>query len=188
MKFSDLPAFAAERGPVQAALLQRLIEDPRMAPVWLELRRRSRAGNQEPLYPRGAAVALVIAILEFRKARPSVFPRRYTEKARARHLEIAAALRHDAKYFAYLPSKVKCLAEAAQFYEEIADELTKSKMVVKRDTGDGEARAFAIALCDFFQEAFQKPAAYSTIATIATVVLHRDITLDAVREWCRIGG
>jgi len=88
----------------------------------------------------------------------------------------------------FFSAKVKCLANAVWFYEELAASCAEeSPVVVARDTGDPEARFFALALSTFCREIGLGTAPYGIVATIATVVFNREITRNAVREWCRGG-
>jgi hypothetical protein len=183
-------------GPVQAELLQRLIDDSRMKNVWRQLRRRSRT-SQKRLYPSGAETLLVGAILEITKERPYVIPQSEIDKVRKQYLKNAAILKRDAERFALAPAnaepaawsgKASCLVDASQFYDDLAASLTEeSPFVVARNTGDPEARFFALALSAFCRENGLETAPYGIVATVATVVHNREITRDAVREWCRAG-
>jgi hypothetical protein len=187
--------------PDEAEFVQRVINDPKMARVWSELGRRRRNGAREALYPPGAAVLLMNVILDLRKLRVNVIPEREAEAARRYYLDMSAVLRRDAARIAagrralshaddesMFSGNSECLIEAATFYETLAGEVSKGSMFrVGRDTGDGEARAFAMALCKIFRDGFGMPAAYGTIATIATVVLRRPVSKSRVTDWCTVG-
>jgi hypothetical protein len=156
-----------------------------MARVWTELGRRAR-NNGKRLYPRTAADDLIKIVLTLKKLQLKITTRRDTEKRRKHYLNLAARLKRDHELFGeYLPG-AKCLAAAASFYEKLAAHCEKeSPILVDRDTGDPEARFFAVALSTFFLKTLGKSGAHRTIATIASVALGRDISADAVREWCR---
>jgi hypothetical protein len=168
-----------------------------MKNVWQQLRRRSRT-SQKRLYPSGAETLLVIAILKITKERAYVIPQSDADKARKHYLEIAAILKRDAERFALSPAnaeqaawsgKVQCLADAARFYDDLAASVAEeSSFVVARNTGDPEARFFALALSTFCRENGLGTAPYGIVATVATVVYNREITPNAVREWCRVRG
>jgi hypothetical protein len=78
---------------------------------------------------------------------------------------------------------VSVLADAACFYDDLAACCAEeSPVVVARDTGDPEARFFALALSTFCREQLGTPL-HAQVATVATVVFGREITRQAVREW-----
>jgi hypothetical protein len=172
------------------------VTDPRMKSVWDELKRRN-AKTGDLLYPSHAADVLLLALIILTSASRTVVPLRKAEAERDRLLEKAAILRSDAKrYTAAMAtigadsvevSRLACLTDAALFYEEHAAALfgIGKKAIVDRDTGDGEARFFAISLCSLFREEFGRPAMHHTISKIATVVLEREIPVHKVKEWCR---
>jgi plasmid stabilization system protein ParE len=179
--------------PVQAELLQRLLNDSRMENVWRQLRRQPRRIGQPPLYPKDAPELLIQEVLKITKERAYVIPRRDADEARKHYLEIAAVLKRDAKRFAPFPqmysrTNADCLADAARFYDDLVASLTEeSPVVVARNTGDPEARFFALALSTFCRDNGLGKAPYGIVATVATVIYDREITRDAVREWCRAG-
>jgi hypothetical protein len=191
---------------------RRLMFDKRMGRVWAELRRPRAGARRERIYPEGAETLLLMEILNIAESLdPSQqvgpvepgFPARGmglvkrsdAERARKHWEKMAETLAADANYFLGVypddPERTKCLADAAQFYATFAAEQAEKIdfAVIDRDTGNREARFFAIALCRFFRLAFMKPGADKTIATIINVVLERkgdyEIKAAAVREWRR---
>jgi hypothetical protein len=109
--------------------------------------------------------------------------------------EDASHLARKAKNFAN--SLKRMAASAARFAElmshhpmSLADVLMEQSvldgtaLVVDRDTGDPEARFFAIKLSAEARRLFGK-ALHAPVARIATAVLERQITTAAVKEWCR---
>ena len=186
----------AALGPAQAELLGRLTSEPRMKRVWREFGRRRRSDGA-PLYPVEAPKLLLMEVLKLTKERAYVIPRRDATMARDHYLAVAEVLKRDAQRFTDFPqthsrseaeqiawsAKVNCLAEAARFYDDLAASCAEdSPVVVARDTGDAEARFFALALSTFCREQLGTPL-HAQVATIATVVFGREITRDAVREW-----
>jgi hypothetical protein len=107
---------------------------------------------------------------------------------------MAKLIAFDAKRFDGMPSYartemidrgIRSLIEAAGFYHDLANEsVVENFFSVYRDTGDGEARAFAMALSSYCREVIRQPL-HGIIARIATVVLDRDITENRVRDWSR---
>jgi hypothetical protein len=70
------------------------------------------------------------------------------------------------------------------YFELEAAVLSGTALIVDRDTGDPEARYFTIMLSAKARHIFGGPL-YATVAKIASVVLERQITTTAVKEWCR---
>jgi hypothetical protein len=150
--------------------LQGFLNDPRMARVWTELNSRARSSGKR-LYPRTAVDDLIKIVLSLKKLNLKITTRRDTQKYRKRCLKLAILKRDHEWFDEYLPG-ANCLATAARFYEKLAASCEKeSPILVDRDTGDPEARFFAVALSRFFLATFGKSGAYRTIATIVSVAL-----------------
>jgi hypothetical protein len=156
-------------------LSRRLLADPDLKSVWKKLSDKRR-------YPQGAVALLLEEILDIKKrlaeSRANVgrkpmpglptfglVSRPEAEKARKHWEKMATALTEDWLLFGHIfsddPERTRCLAEAAQFYTTFASEQATeiNFAVIDRNTRDGEARFFAIALCRFFRLAFKKRAA-----------------------------
>jgi len=99
----------------------------------------------------------------------------------------AEKLRHVAQLSSIPEALLEALLKDAQEQLAMASKLGKlisssSKLLVERDTGDAQARCFAILFSDKCKRLFGMPL-YGVTATTASVALQREVTPRAVREW-----
>jgi hypothetical protein len=86
----------------------------------------------------------------------------------------------------HLPKKTGDLDDATAQHERALGSLlyfaVKSRLIVKRDTGDAQARCFAILFAEQCRQLFGSPL-YGITATVASVALGRTFSLEKIREW-----
>jgi hypothetical protein len=194
---------AIERNDMERiAVLQRLVTDPRMRPVWAQLVKRKRTGDRPFLYPAQpdwdipdnveerqsrAIGSLVYLAVNLAMDRPSVMTGKQVETARRKALDEAAVLRAAAGLL-HTPASIQANVDAARDRETKASLLAEigltptTRMVVERDTGDAQARCFAILFAGQCRRLFGTPL-YGVTAAIASVALGRTLTTRTVREW-----
>jgi hypothetical protein len=194
-----------------AQFLTPLVQDQRMRRVWRELSKRRRRDGKF-LHPaaawwidetnaeerQGAAMAkLLTAALQYAARPRATSTRRKAERMRNHNLEMARQLRADADALGVDKSDERCrrLIAAANTYEEIAKNVEwhlRSQgqgyyypwpMVLDRDRGDPADRWLACAISYTCRSLFCSPL-YGITAIVMTVILDREITPGAVRQWC----
>jgi hypothetical protein len=76
------------------------------------------------------------------------------------------------------------LLAAAQAYEDYANEIHAANLATSRKRKhDGHARWVVLTIADTFRVLFDKPM-YGLTAVITSIILGREITSRAVRQWC----
>jgi hypothetical protein len=183
-----------------------LICDPRMKSVWRQLSRPARNGAF--LYParQGQQDAAMLQLFnvayrcweldgETTMTRGQVEQRRNCFLAKAEELKtdalmmrmqprLADELADEAAAHAGYASneeRYQKLLAAARAYEDYASEISSAGALEREH--DGRARWVALTIADAFRELFDKPM-YGLTATIASVILGREIELRTVRWWC----
>ncbi len=187
---------AAEANVHEAmVLIERLSIDPRMKRVWDELR-KGRRQNHKP-----TAEFFYAATLPHGRHRGELHC--FSVRAGPARQGVAAGLLfHQAVSFRLLGAQAvpRRRLDAAAMIDD------NDPLVVERNRGDAEARGYVICLAETCRELFCGPdpvtgqpvtlyrtaagnlvmstALYTTVATIASVGLERNITARAVRQWC----
>jgi hypothetical protein len=183
-----------------------LICDPRMKSVWRQLSRPARNGAF--LYParqgqQGAAMLQLFNVAyscqeldgEMTMTRGQAEQKRNCFLAKAEELKTDALMMRRqprlsdelvdeaAAYAGYASNEARyqTLLAAAQAYEDYASEISLATALERRH--DGRARWVALTIADTFRTLFGKPM-YGLTATIASVILGREIELRTVRQWC----
>jgi hypothetical protein len=190
------------------SVLQRLVDDPRMEKgVWGELLKLKKGDRTNFFYPaerllwidsdeaaihqHTAMASLFYYAVSLATSAPAVVTRREIENLRGKVLDEAATLKSAAELLrCRAPSRAaidasEAVADAARIREVEADQIAaaKTRLIVERNTGDPQARCFAILFGDRCQELFGKQM-HGVTATVASVALGREITRRTVREWC----
>ena len=116
---------------------------------------------------------------------------RQAKLERDRYLAKANELRGDAMVLGVLSLSQECrqkLADAAQVYRDHANKIyaTKSAIASERKL-DSRAHWVALTIGDTFSRLFGK-SMYSSTATIASVVLDREVKSRTVQHWLQTGG
>ncbi len=152
----------------EAAMIIRLATDDRMKQVWEE--RCIQAS------PEGARALFSEAV--FAASHCRVSSRAELENERTILMTMAERLRRDAISADYLN-------QAATYYEERAANFAdafRDPMTVDRDTGDPDARAFAIVLTAKCRELFGRPR-HESVRIMASVAFEREIPLGGIKGW-----
>jgi hypothetical protein len=165
---------------------QPLVADRRMERVWRELSRRRAL---PPLRQDEAMLALFNLAFTCREQRGATTTQRQVEQQRDYYLGKAAALLDDATAMQrswrdeWLERHEK-LAAAAQAYQAYAAEVyaISSPMALERKH-DGRARWVVLSISSAFHTLFGHRM-YGSTATIASVILGREIDTRTVRFWC----
>jgi hypothetical protein len=194
--------------------LTALVQDQRMRRVWHELSRQRRDGrfmhpaawwidavNAEDR--QGVAMAkLLTAAVQFASRPGATSTRRKIERIRKHHLEMARQLRADALRVDEPDERCRLIA-AAETYEELAKSVEGPQhggaheagparrgkyywpwpMIFDRDRGDPADRWLACAI-SYTCRALFRSQLYGLTAIIMSVILGREITPRAVRQWC----
>jgi hypothetical protein len=184
------------------AVLRCLVADPRAQRAWAQLVKRTRKENRSFLHPAEPAWdvpdnaverqdrairSLVYLAVNLAMDRPSVITGKQVETARRRALGEATSLRAAAGLL-HTPASIQANVDAARDRETTASLLaeisltTTNRMVVERDTGDAQARCFAILFAEQCRRLFGTPL-YGVTAAIASVALGRALTTRTVRDW-----
>ena len=154
-----LYADAVKRDDVEfVVVLKRLVTHQQMRPVWRELIKQTRESTTTFLH----------------SAKPTwnfhnVADRQNTAIASLLYLAINLAMDDPT---VMTEREVKTAAPAA----------VETRLVVERDTGDAQARCFAILFADQCRRLFGSPL-YGVTATVGSVALQRKLTTRAVRGW-----
>ena len=138
--------------------------------------------------------AVAIAVSDPRGfLRPKAHPKTDGWKKMAERLrEDAAEVRKLVEGDALIDKKVQDLLDAAMTYDELTWNpvtSTGKSLFLEGGRGDVEARAYSVVMAGMIQSIFRPPnlhavRMYGVVATLATVVLDRDVDRDSVREWC----
>jgi hypothetical protein len=182
------PAGKGDDNPIYE-VLKRLLVDQRMRRVWRELTKQKKdsattfvhsakltwdfdnaADRQDTAIASLLYLAVNLAISD-----PTVMTRREVEVQRRRFLDKTAAAFVQGDVAAARDHEVKAADWAAAA-------ATRTRLVVERDTGDSQARCFAILFADQCRRIFGSPL-YGVTATVASVALGRKLTARAVRNW-----
>jgi hypothetical protein len=190
---------ADQRGRIECIpVLQRLVSDPRMRPVWAELVKRTRKEDRSFFHPAEPAWeipdsaeerqtraigSLVYLAVNLVVDSPRVVTRRQVETTRRKALDAASVLRKAAKLLS-LPDPALNAARNHEGEAAAWAAAGSSRLVVERDRGDAQAKCFAIVFASQCRQLFGCPL-YGVTATVASVALgrKRKLTRRAVREW-----
>ena len=171
-------------------------ERPASASIWLASISGANAEERQ-----GEAMAELFHYVVMVSIYPgSITTRSKAEQKRHRFLAKAEELRTDAErwlrevppttpfgVFMDLPDAwcYRRLVDASQAYEEIAAKTYAADMwlACDRARADGDVQWVALAVADKFRALFGSPM-YGLTATIASVVLGREIDSHTVRHWC----
>jgi hypothetical protein len=166
-------------------VLKRLVTDPRMQRVWVELQKQTRGPKRTLRYPAKttwdlddptaqhdrALASLLYSAVNLAVSAPKVMTRRDAE-AQRRQLHEEAEVAHvqgdDAR---------EQLSKAATWAKAVS-----SRLIVERDTGDAQAQCFAIMFADQCRQLFGSPL-YGVTATVASVALGRPFNRRQIRDW-----
>jgi hypothetical protein len=178
-------------------LLLPVVSDPRMRGVWQELYRQHRDGTfLHPARPAGvpsaadarnrqdeAVVELFdVAAIACQQLSCATTTRREAEQQRDYHLRRAEELERDAPAI----EDIECcrwLWGAARAYRNHARETYRTAVAMSRVRNhDGRAHWVVITVANKFHELFGS-AMYTLTATIASVVLRRDVKPRTTRQW-----
>jgi hypothetical protein len=205
--------YGADVGRVSQVALESLVCDPRMESVWRQLSRPARNGAfLYPARPSSAPTARGrqdAAMLQLFSVAcrcqelhgETTMTRGQAEQQRNCFLAKAEELKTDALMMRMQPRLLDELADeaaahagyasneeryqkllaAAQAYEDYAGELNFAGALEREH--DGRARWVALTIADAFRTLFGKPM-YGLTATIASVILGREIDPRTVRWWC----
>jgi hypothetical protein len=178
--------------------------DPRMESVWRELSKRR--SSDKFFHPARAPAAATVqeqqdramldlfhTALRCQQQRDKTTATRgeieqqrnyYLTKANELRADARVMLVHDRGGLSFDMERHLTLELAAQVYEAHASEFypTSSEMVFERK-GDDRARWVALTLVNKFRELFDQPM-YGLTATIASLILGREIDHHTVRYWC----
>jgi hypothetical protein len=169
-------------------VLKRLVTDPRMQRVWVELQKQTRGPKRTLRYPakttwdlddptaqhdRALASLLYLAVNLAMDA-PRVMTQRQVKVLSRKALDKAKAVFADGEDVAAREYRAK----AANLRAAAAS----SKLIVKRDTGDAQARCFAIMFAHQCRELFGL-SLYGVTARVASVALGRTFDVREIREW-----
>jgi hypothetical protein len=188
------------------AVLDRIVSDDRMDMVWKELLKRKKGASTEFFYSAhvpsiesdddaahhsGAMAALFYYAMSLALSGPKVVTVRELENIRGKLLDESEMLKRAAELLRVRgPGRVATnsaagAADGAQARKAESDQLAKAKtrLIVKRDTGDPQARCFAILFARRCEELFGTEM-HGVTARVASVALGRTITQRAVRGWC----
>jgi hypothetical protein len=169
-------------------VLKRLVTDPRMQRVWVELQKKTRGSKRTLRYPakttwdlddptaqhdRALASLLYLAVNLAMDA-PRVMTQRQVKVLSRKALDKAKAVFADGEDVAAREYRAK----AANLRAAAAS----SKLIVKRDTGDAQARCFAIMFAHQCRELFGL-SLYGVTARVASVALGRTFDVREIREW-----
>jgi hypothetical protein len=180
------PAGKDDHNPTFEAL-KRLLVDQRMRRVWTELIKKKKDSTATFLHSAKptwdfdnvvdrqdtAIASLLYLAMNLAICDPTVMTRREVEVQRRGVLDKAAA--------AFIQGDV---AAARDHEAKAADwaAAAETRLVVERDTGDAQARCFAILFADQCRRLFGSPL-YGVTATVASVALGRKLTTRVVRGW-----
>jgi hypothetical protein len=169
-----------------------LVNDLRMRGVWRELSRQRNGGFRYP----AIGIDLDAAMLEVfnvalacRAQSKTTTTQRQAELERDHYLARADELRDDS--FTLLTEsprgmsleRYQKLQDAAQAYEDHANEIYAANMLVALERRhDGRARWVALTIGNKFRALFGQPM-YGQTATVASVVLGREIDSRTVQHW-----
>jgi len=172
-----------------------LVSDPRMRSVWRELSRRRNGGFLHPacapLTQEAALIEVFDLVLECRKQSWIATTRGEIEEQRCHFLARAEKLEDDAMTMMAQPllpfeqrgAFWQKLNHAAGACKEYAHALEAAKCSILEREHDSPARQLALTISDKFRALFGSPM-YGLTATIASVVLDREIDPRTVRRWC----
>jgi hypothetical protein len=170
-------------------LLERLVNDPRMANVWREFERKKRGTNNflHPAIPppgvinkgnvqRHSTLELFCTVFEV------IRQRRLLSLSTLSYSQMSKRLRHDAEALKTGPKRKyglhrKRLEKAAETYATLDAEGMFEEQI----------RSMVVEIADFMKERFGT-VMLKTVSTIASVALGCEITPSDVRNWVRISG
>ena len=192
------------------AALDRIVSDDRMDMVWKELLKRKKGASTEFFYSahvpsinsgdaiahqHAAMAALFYHAVSVAVSAPRVVTRADLEGLRRKLLDESEMLEQAAELLRVRgPGRAATesaagAADGARARKAESDQLgqAETRLIVKRDTGDAQARCFALLFAERFQTLLGTRM-YGLTATVASVALGREITERAVREWCSQSG
>jgi hypothetical protein len=183
-----LCADAVKRGDVESLeVLKRLVTDRQMRRVWKELIKQTKELTTTFLHTAKptwdfdngvdrqatAMASLLYLAVNLVMDDPTVMTRRQVEIQRRRVLDEAARALAQGDSAAARDHEAKAVRWAAA---------AETRLVVERDTGDAQARCFAIVFADQCRQLFGSPL-YWVTATVGSVSLGRKLTTRRVRGW-----
>ena len=207
--------YGADGGRVSQAALRSLACDPRMKGVWRQLSRHARNGAffhpaRRPLSAstaedrQNAAMLKLFSVAcgcqeldgEMTMTRGQAEQKRNCFLAKAEELKTDALMMRrqprlsdelvdvGAAYAGYASNEARyqTLLAAAQACEDYASEISLATALERRH--DGRARWVALTIADTFRILFGKPM-YGLTATIASVILDREIEPRTVQQWVK---
>ena len=186
-----------------------LVCDQRMRGVWRELTRQRKGGFLHPARAPSAAdakerqdaamVELFDTALECQGSHEAITTRGKAEQQSDRYLAKAEELRDDALTMLEQPllfcgkdllsdnrrhGLSRKLEDAADVYKEYARAIhTAAQFSMPQREHDARAHWVALTIGNKFRDLFGKPM-YGLTATIASVVLGREIDPRTARQWC----
>lgn len=186
--------------------MDRIVSDDRVDMVWKELLTRKKGASTEFFYSahvpsinsgdaithqHAAMAALFYHAVSVAVSAARVVTRADLEGLRRKLLDESEMLERAAELLRVrgpgkaAPDNAAGVADCAQARKAESDQLAKAKtrLIVKRDTGDPQARCFAILFARRCEELFGEEM-HGVTARVASVALGRTITQRAVRGWC----
>jgi hypothetical protein len=169
--------------------LKRLVIDGRMRPVWVELLKQTRTlprAFRYPAIPRWelndvtarqerALASLFFFAVNLAMNAPRVITRSQVETRRRKALDERMAALDQGDVVAAMDHKTK-----ADKWAAVGKSTTR--LVVERDTGDAQARCFAISFADQCRQLFGS-SLYGVTARVTSVALGRKFSQRTIRGW-----
>jgi hypothetical protein len=183
-----LHADAIKRGDSQyVEALKRLVSDPRMRKVWAELLKRTRNSKSTFLHlakqtwgfddeadrQNTALSSLLYLAVKLVMSDPTVMTQAQVEAERRKCLDDQMAALHGGDVSAARDHEAKATSWSAA---------AATRLVVARDSGDAQARCFAILFADQCRHLFGSPL-YGVTAQVASVAIGRRFTERRIRGW-----
>jgi hypothetical protein len=168
-------------------VLTRILTDLRMRRVWVELLKQTRDSSRTFQYPaiqmwdcdnaadrQNIAIAsLLYYAVNLVMDDPTLMTGRQVETQRHKALDEAKAAYLQGDFTAIRDHETKAAGWAAA---------ATTRLVVDRDTGDAQARCFAILFADQCRRLFGSPL-YGVTATVTSVALGRKFSRRTIRGW-----